>query len=421
MVTAARGRRLGPHGRHVVAAAFLTQGISTGATVYVYGVFLKPLTAEFAASRMSGALGLSAMYAIHAVLSPALGRALDRHSIRAIMIGGALLLSVGLVLLAATTALWQVGLVFALVIGCGSLMAGPLSASTLVANWFVTGRGRALGLAALGTSVCGFVLPPVASWLIQSVGWRNACAALGLTVAVLLVPLVSIWVVSRPEERGLGPDGVPGGSVGPEPPRAVRSRAPARPLLLDRSFWAIASSTALLAGAVVALLTHLVAFATDLGIEAKRASLLVSVLAGFGMLGKLFFGGLVDRIDKRGAFWLMVGVQALGWLILLQEPDYTALLLAAAILGLGAGGGLPISGALVGSTFGRADFGRVMGAMSPVMLTLTLLAPPIAGHLYDLAHSYQLAFRILLGGSILAAVPIAFLRIPDVEPSATTA
>lgn len=411
------------YGWRIVAAAFLAQGLATGATVYVYGVFLKPLVAEFAASRMVVGLGLSALYVVQAVLSPFLGRALDRYSIRAILVWGALLLGGGLVLLSAAQALWQVGLVFALVVGVGSAMAGPLSAGTLVANWFVRQRGRALGIAAMGTSLCGFALPPLAAWLVDEAGWRLACVVLGAGVAALLVPVVWVVVVSRPEERGLSPDGLPGGAPGADGSGGVEAPAvdwTARALLRDRDFWAIALGVALVAGALVALLTHLVAFATDLGIDRERASLLLSVAAAFGMLGKLVFGGIVDRIDRRGAFWLMVGVQGLGWLLLLRDPGYAALLVAAAVLGLGSGGSLPISGALVGATFGRMAFGRVMGLMSPVMMVLTVVTPPLVGHLYDRAGNYELAFRMLFAGTLFAAIPIAFLRVPGPAPSGST-
>jgi MFS family permease len=107
------------------------------------------------------------------------------------------------------------------------------------------------------------------------------------------------------------------------------------------------------------MLTHVVAFATDQGIEAQRASLLISVVAGFSMLGKVGFGALVDRLEERVTFYLMVGVQTAGWLILLFATGLSGLLCATALFGLGAGGNLPISGGVVAAAFGRESFGRV--------------------------------------------------------------
>lgn len=406
------------YGWRIVAAAFLVQGLSTGATVYVYGVFLKPLAEEFGASRMASGLGLSAFFTVQALVSPGLGRALDVRSIRTLMLVGVALLCGGLALIAAGNALWQLGVVFAVLVGLGSVMTGPLAASTLVANWFTTQRGRALGLAALGTSFCGFFLPPIASLLIESIGWRAACLLLAAGVGAILLPVVAMVVVSRPEERGTTPDGAPAVVAhpgAPAPPEA--SARTSRSLLRDRDFWSITGGIGLLAASAVALLTHLVAFATDLGIEPQNAAWLLSVSAGFAMCGKLFFGSIADRVDLRVAFWSMVGVQLLGWMALLYGTDYGTLLFAAGILGLGTGGNLPMSGALVGATFGRADFGRVTGLMSPMMLALTLVTPPLAGYLFDRSGSYDLAFRILFGLTLFAALPISFLRVGARQPS----
>ncbi len=404
-------------GWRMVAAAFLAQGVSTGATIYVYGLFLVPIASEFGASRMVAGLGLSAMYAVQALASPAVGRALDRRSIRSIMLWGVLALGGGLALLSATTTLWQAGLVFAAVVGVGTTMVGPLSAATLVANWFVRNRGRALGVAALGTSFFGFVLPPVTAAGIAALGWRAACLGLGVGAAAILAPILGAVVVSRPEERGFEPDGLArAGTPGPDR-AATPSVWSAAKLLREPRFWAIAGGIGLIAGATVALLTHLVAFATDRAIAPQRASLLLSVVAGFGMAGKLCFGAIADRVEVRRAFWLMVGTHALAWLILLSEPGFPGMLAAAAVFGLGTGGNLPVSGALVGATFGRAAFGTVMGWMNPVILLLTLVTPPLAGYLYDRTGSYELAFRLLFVITIAAALPVMFLRAGPAEAS----
>ena len=318
------------YGWRIVAVAFLAQGITTSATVYIYGVFLKPVVAEFDVSRMVAGMGLSLLYLVQAVISPPLGRALDRHSIRGIMASGALILSAGFALLAATRTLWQVGLVFALIIGAGATMAGPLPASTLVANWFVAGRGKALGLAALGISFCGLLLPPLAAWLVGEVGWRGACLALGIGIGVVVCPAVLAVVVSRPEERNLAPDGASRNETSLHLTTSRGEQWTTIALLQERNFWSIMLAVGLTAGALVAMLTHLVAFATDRGFQPQDAAFVMSVVAGASMAGKLAFGAIMDRIDKRIAFWLMVGIQALGWSILLAEPEYAALLVAAA-------------------------------------------------------------------------------------------
>ena len=85
------------------------------------------------------------------------------------------------------------------------------------------------------------------------------------------------------------------------------------------------------------LVTSLVPYASDLGIPRERAAYILSCFALFTSLGKVSFGLLVDRIDKRVALWLALGLQTAGWLLLLSQPGFELLLVAAALFGLGTG------------------------------------------------------------------------------------
>ena len=158
------------HGWRIVSIASPAQAVSTGLTFYVYGLFLAPIEAEFGASRLAATLGLTLLIVVQGCISPLLGRMMDRGSIRAIMAGGALLQALGMLLLSLATAFWQVGLIFASLVAVGSHCFGPLATSTLVAKWFRARRGRALGIAAVGASLGGFVFSPAVAALLYQVG-----------------------------------------------------------------------------------------------------------------------------------------------------------------------------------------------------------------------------------------------------------
>ncbi len=410
------------HGWRIVGVVGLTQAVSVGATFYTYGAFLKPVVAEFEASRLAVTLGLTLLTVVQGALGPFLGRALDRGSARAIMITGILVTSIGLALLSLATAFWQVGLLFVTAVAGGAALFGSLATATVVANWFVRKRGRALGFAALGAALGGGVFPPLTTALIEALGWRGAVATLAAGLLLLILP-VAWLLVGHPEERGLTPDGEPlerGAAAQTEatqPKAATEARGfTTRELLRDRNFWAITISIGFAYCPASVLLVHLVPYATDIGNSPARASLVISGYALASGVGRVLFGSLADRIDKRVAVWVVVAWLGLAWANLLGEPPFEALLAAAVASGIAMGGVFPLWGALTGAVFGRAAFGRVMGLMNLFMMPFSVLGAPAAAYLFDRTGSYQLAFASFLVFPALSALVIAFLRLPAHEP-----
>tara|TARA_R110002094_G_scaffold61441_6_gene72020 strand:- start:2427 stop:3632 length:1206 start_codon:yes stop_codon:yes gene_type:complete len=395
------------YGWWLVGVAFLVLMVSNGSIMYSYSVVAVPLGEAFNASRMTMMLGMTGMTLAGGLISPFLGGLIDRGSLRGMMLLGALGLALGYVLLSVTTASWQVPLVYAGLMVLGINLLGPLTTSTLLARWFSRRRGMALGVAAVGTSVGGFVFPPLVQWLIDSYEWRNALRILG--VGTLLVTLPAVWLVAnRPADRGLHPDGdaPPSGPAFVPPPLSTSA------LLRDRNFWLVAMAMGLLFGVYSALLANLVPFALGVGALAERAAFLVSVIALAGIVGKLSFGAIADRLDLRAALAASMVLVLSGVSCYLVSETYAGLVIGSASLGLAAGGMLPVWGSLLAVLFGAANYGRVMGLMNPVIMPLTLIGPPLAGLIYDTSGSYGAAFVGFIGALLLGLVLLPFIRLP---------
>lgn len=196
----------------------------------------------------------------------------------------------------------------------------------------------------------------------------------------------------------------------------------ARRLHRDRNFWVIAIAVALNFCGNGAILTHMIPHATDLGFTAADAALILSVAAGVGALGKLVFGWIADHADLRFAMWLATGLQTVSLLLLLALLDtssYAALMFAVGVFGLGMGGIVPLWGSLVGAAFGRRNFGRAMGLMSPVMLPIQLWGIPFAGWAFDRFGSYRIAFTTFLALYLGAMGMMFLLRLPARDPDST--
>ena len=138
----------------------------------------------------------------------------------------------------------------------------------------------------------------------------------------------------------------------------------------------------------------------------------MSLCAGLGVLGKLGFGWLADRLPVRRIILLILAVQFSGQLIMFSTELLWLFALGAALFGLGVGGVVPMHGSVVAKTFGRERFGAVLGLMRPAMFPVQILGVPFAGWIYDISGSYHLAFQILLGVYVLAAMTIGFYRAP---------
>ncbi|MDG1442987.1 MAG: MFS transporter [Pseudomonadales bacterium] len=394
-------------GWRMVAVAFLVDFIAVGFFFYSYGIFFKAIAVEFGDSRFGVSIGVTVTQGVGALLAPFIGRALDRFPLKNVMACGAISMGTGFGLLGLVQTPLQFYLVLGVFVGFGAGAMGQLATSKLVSNWFVLKRGSALGIAATGISVSGVVMPAISAWIIATYGWREAFMTYGLITFLVVVPVVLRLVISRPEDVGLLPDGATEKGSLPPPKPPLRTRD----FMSQPNFWVLLTVIGLLFCIQSATLIHMVPKLTDSGLSLVAASGIASATAGFGIMGKLIFGALVDRWDVRHALWLGIGFQFVGQLMMVFMDGYLAFLIGACFFGFGMGGVVPMQGAVVGAAFGRESFGRVLGAMRPPMAVLHLAGTPFAGWVYDVTGSYRPAFLTFLALYIVAAVVVLALKV----------
>lgn len=397
-------------GWHVVAVSVVTQALQAGVLIYCFGTMAVAFEQEFGATRTQVMFGATVLSLTTSLFAPLFGNLVDRRSVRSLMLVAIGALALGLLALSQVRTLWQVWLVFGTLLPVGNLLLGQLPTAALVTRWFSRLRGRAMGIAATGTSLGGFVLPVLLTSLIERFGWRHALAMLGVGAFVLVAPLVHRLVVDRPADLGVHPDGdavAPPQSAGPAP-----GDGGVAAILRDRAFWCETLAIGLGLFVYLGFLSNLYPHALATGHVPSRAAALMSVVALCSIAGKLGFGTVADRMDLRHTMWLAFGCMCVGTLLLSQAASYAALVAGAVLFGLAAGGLLPVWGAMVAKTFGPARFGRALGAMNLAMAPLTLLSAPYAGHLFDRYGTYELAFMSYAAFLTLAALALVPLRFP---------
>lgn len=390
-------------GWRMVAVAFFVDFVAVGFFFYSYGVFFKAIAAEFGGSRLGVSLGMTITAMVGAIAAPLIGNALDRYPLKRIIGIGALSMAIGFFALSQVRSPLEFYLAIGVFIGFGASAMGGLATAKLVANWFTRKRGMALGIAATGISASGVVMPFVSAALIENFGWREGFLAYGVFTSLVVLPLVLKLVVSRPEDVGLKPDGQIVDSSQPAPATDTPPANPS-PILRDRNFWVLVAVVGLLFCCQSATLTHMVPRITDTGISLAAASLVMSLCAGFGILGKLSFGWLSDYWNPRNAVWATVGCQLVGQLLMFQDDNLWLFSAGAAAFGYGMGGVVPMQGALIGRMFGRERFGKAMGSMRPAMFPLQIAGVPLAGWVFDVTGTYDPAFQIFLVLYMLAAL-----------------
>lgn len=387
-----------------VFVAFLIQCVSTGTIVYSFSVISLVFDTQWQPSRTLLTASMSAMVLVSGLMSPWIGVRLDKGSIRQLMLIGAVLLASGFALLSVASSMIMVIAIYAIFMSMGSILLGPLTASALLARWFEKRRALAMGIAAMGTSLGGFVFPPLVQSLIDQLGNQMSFVGLGAIVLVATVPFIFWLTIDRPSDRGLHADGEDAPPlVNPNSPSFDSSAAVFR----STNFWLIGISLGILFGTYSGLMANMGTVTVDFGHDSGITAGLLMQIAVCGFIGKLLFGSVADKVDLRFALGAAILSLTGGFLLLSQGADARFLSLGAILAGLAAGGMLPVWGALLAKCFGTANYGRVMGLMSPVIMPFNIVGPPALGAVADLSGSYVNGL-LLYAGLLTAVISLLF-------------
>ena len=403
------------YGWVIVSVAFVTMGIGVNART-AFSLLFPPIVDEFGWERGVTAGAFSFGFLVSAVLTPTLGRIMDRAGPRTVMELGVALMGAGLLLAPLTREPWHLYLTLGVLVGGGSVCLGYSGQSLFLPNWFVRRRGLAMGLAFAGVGVGSITLLPWMQLLIESAGWRAACVAMGLLVLVVLVP-INLLLRKRPQDVGLQPDGdaAPPPGVAARPASNVVDTAwAAVDWTLGRAmrtarFWWIAFGYFCGLYAWYAVQVHQTKYLIEVGFTPIVAAWALGLVSLAGIPGQIVLGHLSDRIGRE---WVWTA-SSLGFvvcylaLILLQqsptEPLLYVMICAQGVLGYGL---TSIFGAIVAEIFEGKHYGSIFGTLMLAAIVGGAAGPWVTGALYDLLGSYTLAFWIGAGLSGLSTLAV---------------
>lgn len=392
-----------------MAVATLSLAVSNGLSIGGLPPFYKPLREDFVASGAVAAAHAETFIAnsanitflVSGVFSLIGGWLALRFPLKNLMVAGCILLGTGLALHSQSGTANSIYIARALM-GASLGFIGVAPCVVLVSRWFEKGRGTALGITLVGTSLGGALIPLIASPLIAHFGWRTAMLALSVLVWLVLLPAVLIFVrepssLSTGDENAVRLDGV------------RWSKALRTPI-----FWALAACSALVFYPIFATSQQFILYlqTPKIGVSAETAAFAQSALFAISIGGKFLAGFASDRLGAVRVMTFCAFLLFAASLVLFNLTATTALLFLLPFA-LGYGGTFVLIQRLASDLFGRADAGRILGTITLIEVIGAAIGGKITGYLADLhGGDYTVAFygvTIAAAGAFVAAIAVAIL------------
>jgi MFS family permease len=362
-----------------LAASLLFSTIG-GASLWSTAVVLPAIQAEFAVDRASASLPYTAVMAGFVLGGPLMGRLSDRFGVAAPLGLGATMLALGFAAASRAGDIWQFTLLHGLLIGVGgSATFGPVIAD--VSLWFTRRRGIAVAIGASGSYLAGTIWPLVIQPLAQSYGWRHTYLGIAIFCLATMLPLLlalrrrppgtgEAQFQSRPQAEHALPPGL----------------TPAR-LQLLLMLAGVACCAAMAMPQV-----HIVAYCVDLGYGSANGARMLSLMLATGVVSRLAFGWVNDRIGSLRTLLLGSSLQAACLLLYFRSEGLMSLYGATALFGLVQGGIVPTYALIIREHYPAAEMGTRVGLVMSSTLAGMAIGGWMSGAIFDATLSYRAAF-----------------------------
>ena len=343
--------------------------LSSAPLFHAMTVWSVALEAHFGWSRTQLSMAFAFTRIEGGIMGPIEGYLTDRVGAKRMVLIGLIVLGIGFLIFWQVKHLWMFYFAF-VIMSLGHSLCGWVPVTTLLNNWFIRHRAKAMG-------------------------WSNTCSRFD----------------------GLLPDGVIHTEIGVgsagrtlgKPDASVRELVDASDLttaqaLKTLAFWLISVGHGLTSMVIIAIMAHLGLFMSDSGFDIQTTAWVVSVYTFVAMLFPVVGGYVGDRIPIRIAIFIFTSIQAFSVVILTFATTLIMLYSFAVLFGIGFGGRSPLTTAIRGDYFGRKSFGKILGISTVPLNLLLLVAAPFAGYMYDTQGSYTSAFLILAALSFIGGV-----------------
>ncbi|MGA0426183.1 MAG: MFS transporter [Alphaproteobacteria bacterium] len=395
------------YGWAIVACAFATMAVGVNART-AFSLLYPAILAEFnwARGETAGAFALGFIFA--AAMGPFTGALLTRFGPRVVMPLGSVMMAAGITSTTWISEPWMLYPSFGMLVVGGSTILGYIGHSATLPLWFQKRRGLAVGIAFAGVGVGAMVVLPLTSWIIQGSGWRDACWSIAAIIVFLLIPLNLIVQRRSPEDLGLLPDGAKREAVEQgEKPKLPSSGPTLRDALKMRTFWFFAASTFGMLWCWYAVQVHQTQYLLDQGFDPAIATLALSLVSVFGVIGQINGGWMSDKLGREGAWTIgLLGFAGCYAALFLMSSNTSSFILWGMVImqGLVGYGVTAIFASAPADVFQGKSFSTIFGTLSIFSSLGGGIGPYVTGVIYDLDGNYSRAFLICIGWCVVSII-----------------
>ena len=379
---------------------------SIGLVVNIGGLFFTPMANELGVGRGSVSLTLTLANLMAAVGGTIMPRVVKPKNYKLIMIVGVVICCGCTVLLGVSSQLWML-YVLNIIRGFATGFVGTVIGTLILNNWFHKNSGTITSIALGFSGLAGAVFSPIFSSLISSLGWRTSYMIAAAGMAVLYLPMLLFPINMTPEAVGTVAYGdVPGTEkMKFEDPRLKKASKAAIPAAL----FALACVYAACGGLTTTVVQHFPGVAETYLLPASVGAVMLSASMITNTSGKLLLGFLIDRIGVKKSILLIIILVAAGAALILTVHSGVAMIIGAALIGLGYSTSTVGVVMLTRTSFGVENYSRVYPKVALFTTVSYALGTTLVGFIYDSTGAYTLVFAYILASLVLMAAVLLVL------------
>ncbi|WP_019156521.1 MFS transporter [Robertmurraya massiliosenegalensis] len=397
--------------------------IAAGITRSSSGVFIVPFEEDFGWDRSVISFAFAISLFLYGFSGPFMAALVDVIGLKKMMLLAMATLIAGLGLTFWMNEVWQLILIWGVIIGLGSSLFLTILSPHIANRWFVKKRGLAVGILTASTATGQLVLLPVLAALVEAYSWQWAIGLI-LILSVVMFAIILLFMKSSPKDMGILPYGLLD-----EQHEEVDVRQKRNPIriafstLFDaikvKEFWLLAGSFFICGLSTSGLIgTHFISYCIGFGFTAVTAASMLSLMGVFDLIGTTLSGWLSDRFDNRWLLFWYYGLRGLSLLILpfaLTHGSVTLLIIFSIFYGLDWIATVPPTVNISRQIFGIEKSVVIYGWIFAAHQVGAAVAASGAGIIYKVFNSYSWAFLMAGGFCLLACLFVMVIKKQEKE------
>lgn len=394
------------YGRWIVAAAFITFGISVGLPYYNMPFFYDYYQAAFHWTRPQITLGFPLAALLTLWVGPIL---VPRFSPRKLIVAGTFLTLAAFVGFSRMSGDINVYYLLWFIYTFGYIISGPIPHQIIISQWFKKNRGMAMGIVYVGVGLVGAAGP----WIVKPLSsppntFRTALLVIGC-VMVLAWPVAMFVLKDKPSDVGQFPDGADSAAKDQAVPSLTFSH-----MLKQAPFWLLLIGSLCSIGSIGAINQHMKLVFKDAGFtnqnelnatwgEATRWILWSSIA------GRLLIGKLADMFSMKNVMTVTYFIVAASIPLLLSVKPGTNPYIFSIVFGFAMGADYMLIPLMAAKQFGVNSLARAMAVILPVNTIGQTWVPYGLSWLREQYGSYATPMMYILGVAMIGAIAILLL------------